>query len=124
MTEDPSLLSEADSGGSGGEGGGLLCRVGLHFHSECGPCVLMRRQPRTGPVPALFRCQGEHRRRSWLDNSHGTFACGNPRVAELLKLGYMGCISNDIPTNKAKTPWLRQVALWWRVMHGAWDWAM
>lgn len=69
MTEDPSLPSEADSGG---RGGGcirvLLCRVGLHFHSECGPCALMRRQTRgRGLVPALFRCQGEHRRRRWLD---------------------------------------------------------
>lgn len=54
MTEDPSLLSEADSGVGGCVGGrwGVLVqlgRVGLHFHSECGPCVLMRRQLRDGP---------------------------------------------------------------------------
>lgn len=123
MTEDPSLLSEADSRQQWGGGvrfsAALPC--GIAFPLRMRPlCSHALSDPGTGGlVPALFRCQGERRRRRWLDNSHGTFACGNPRAAELLKLGYAGCISNDIATNKAEAPWLRQVALRWRVMHGA-----
>lgn len=57
--------------------------------------------PGPSPVPALCWCQGQHRHPSWLDRSDSTFTCGNLRDTVLLKLGYLGCISNDIPTNKA-----------------------
>lgn len=119
MTEDPSLLSEADSEG----------RDAFECCSAVWDCIS------TQNAAPVFSCVVRPGDEAWFQlcsgakgstgagagwtNSHGTFAGENLRATELLKLGYMGGMCNDIPTNRAGAPRLHQVALRWGAMHGA-----